>query len=73
MIIYVADLYNAGFGATLTLGGPESFFGALRDLAIIDEDCQSAVPLSFVPAHGMPQSLEASIVELNGQGVDIGC
>ncbi len=71
--VYVADLYNAGFGGTLVLGGPESFFDAMRDRSIIDASCASAVPLTIIPAHGLVQSLSDSIVELTGQGVDVGC
>ena len=71
--VYVADLYNAGFGGTLVLEGPESFFDALRDRGIIDGACASAVPLTIIPAHGFPQSLAESLAELSGLGVDVGC
>ena len=71
--VYEADLYNAGFGGTLVLGGPESFFAALRDLSIIDESCSSTLPLTIVPAHGVPQTLEDSLTELGALGVDVGC
>ena len=71
--VYEADLYNAGAGGTLVLGGPESFFAALRDLDIIDETCSSALPLTIVPAHCIPQTLKDSLAELQGLDVDIGC
>lgn len=73
MFVYVADLYNAGFGATLVIGGPEAFFDSMRSLGFIDQSCASAVPLTIVPAHGAPQSLADSIAELTGLGVDVGC
>lgn len=73
VLVYEADLYNGGFGGTLVLGGPASFFAALRDRGIIDPSCNSAVPLTIVPAHGIAQTLAASLAELSGQGVDVGC
>ncbi len=72
-VIYVADLYNAGVGFSPVLGGPESFFAAMRDLEIIDQDCVSELPLTIIPSHGLAQSLEDSITELDGLEVDIGC
>ena len=71
--VFEADLYNAGFGLTLVLGGPESLFAGLRDLGIIDASCNSAMPLTIVPVHGAPQSLSDSLSELDGQGIDVGC
>ena len=71
--VYEADLYNAGFGGTIVVGGPEAFFAALRDLDIIDQSCSSALPLTIVPAHGVPQTLQDSLAELEGRGVDVGC
>ncbi|MEM7157176.1 MAG: MBL fold metallo-hydrolase [Myxococcota bacterium] len=71
--VYVGDLYNAGFGATLVLGGPESFFAGLRSTGLIDTTCTSDVPLTIVPSHGVPLSLADSLAELQGLGVDVGC
>jgi hypothetical protein len=31
------------------------------------------VPLTVIPAHGLVQSLEESIAELDALGLDIGC
>ncbi len=73
MFLYQADLYNAGFGFTLVIGGQASLFSALRDLGIIDEDCNSALPLTIVPAHGFPTTLEDSLTELASFNVDVGC
>ncbi len=72
-LVYEADLYNAGAGFTAVIGGPEELFSALRDLGIVDQACISDVPLTIVPAHGVAQSLEDSLAELAGQGVDVGC
>lgn len=71
--VYEADLYNAGFGFTVVVDGPVALMGGLRDLGIIDASCESAVPLSIIPTHGMVLTLEDSIVELQGLGYDIGC
>lgn len=71
--VYEADFYNAGFGFTLAIGGPEELFAILRDLAIIDASCASAVPLTIIPGHGVPQTLADSLTELGGLGVDVGC
>ena len=73
MLVYEADLYNAGFGGTIVLEGPASLFDALRDFDIIDASCASALPLTIMPAHGVPQSLADSIAELAEQGQEIGC
>ena len=45
----------------------------MRGLEIIDESCNSALPLTIVPAHGVPTTLEDSLAELAGIGVDVGC
>ncbi len=71
--VYIADLYNAGFGLTLVIGGPESAFAQLRSIGVIDADCQSDTALTIVPAHGVPLSLEDSLAELAGLGIDVGC
>ncbi|MEM6995195.1 MAG: MBL fold metallo-hydrolase, partial [Myxococcota bacterium] len=71
--VYVSDLYNGGFGFTVVLGGPPSFFDVMRDKGIIDASCVSAVPLTIVPAHGIPQTLGESLAELAGLGIDVGC
>lgn len=73
MYVYQADLYNAGFGFTLVIGGPESLFAILRDLEILDASCASAMPLTIIPAHGTPLSLADSLAELAGLGVDVSC
>ena len=73
MYVFQADLYNAGFGFTLVLGGPEALFEALRDLDIIDPSCDSALPLTIIPVHGIPQTLAASLAELDNAGIDVGC
>lgn len=71
--VYEADLYNAGLGLTAVLGGPESLFENLRGLGIINVDCSSNVPLTIIPSHGIPQTLEDSLAELAGQDIDVGC
>jgi hypothetical protein len=71
--VFVGDLYNAGAGGTLVLGGPAALFDAMRSLAIIDADCTSATPLTIVPTHGVPQSLADSLAELASQMIDVGC
>ncbi|MBX2800098.1 MAG: MBL fold metallo-hydrolase [Myxococcales bacterium] len=71
--VYEADLYNAGSGFTVVIGGPESLFAALRALDIIDATCTSAVPLTIVPSHGAPLSLADSLAELAALSVDVGC
>ena len=73
VFVYEADLYNAAFGLTLVLGGPESLFAGLRDLDIIDTSCNSAVPLTIIPTHGAPLSLADSLAELADLGIDVGC
>ena len=73
MFLYQADLYNAGFGFTLVIGGQASLFAVMRTLGIIDESCNSVLPLTIVPAHGFPTTLEDSLTELAGIGVDVGC
>lgn len=71
--VYQADLYNAGAGFTAIIGGPEALFSALRDLGIVNQACESDVPLTIVPSHGVAQSLEDSLAELEGQGEETGC
>ncbi|MFT5682275.1 MAG: glyoxylase-like metal-dependent hydrolase (beta-lactamase superfamily II) [Myxococcota bacterium] len=71
--VYEADLYSAGYGFSVVVGGPEAFMAGLRDFDIIDADCESPVPLTVIPAHGLVQSLEDSIAELDALGLDIGC
>lgn len=66
-------MYNAGVGFSVVLGGPESFIAALKELDVIDDSCASEVPLTIIPAHGVPQTIEASVTEINGLGLDIGC
>ena len=71
--VYISDLYNAGFGMTLVLGGPEAFYANMRALSLIDGECVAPVPTTIVPSHGVPLSLEDSIAELASLGIDIGC
>ena len=73
VFVFEADLYNAGFGLTLVLGGPEALFASLRDLGVIDASCRSPVPLTIIPAHGTPLSLAESLAELAGQSINVGC
>ncbi len=71
--VFVSDLYNAGFGFTVVQGGPEAFFNNMRALNIIDDECESTVPLTIIPAHGVPTTLEGAIAELSGVGINVGC
>ncbi len=72
-VVFVSDLYNAGFGFTVVKGGPEAFFKNLRALNIIDQQCQSELPLTIVPAHGIALSLADAIAELAKADIDIAC
>jgi len=71
--IFEADLYNAGFGFTVVTSGPSAFFDNMRALGIIDANCASGIPLTIIPAHGVPLSLADAISEINGTGTDISC
>ena len=71
--VFVSDLYNAGFGFTVVQGGPEDFFENMRLFNIIDDNCESAMPLTIIPAHGVPTTLEEAITELTNANIDIGC
>ena len=71
--VFVSDLYNAGFGFTVVQGGPEAFFDNMRALNIIDNACESTVPLTIIPAHGVPTTLEDAITELLNSNINIGC
>jgi glyoxylase-like metal-dependent hydrolase (beta-lactamase superfamily II) len=73
IVVYQADTYNAGTGLTLALPGPQILFDDLRSLGYLDEACASPVPMTIVPSHGVPQSLEASLAELDRLGIDVGC
>lgn len=74
VFVYEADLYNAGFGFTLVVGGPQALFDALRDLNLITAGCTSSGdPLTIIPAHGVPLSIGDAVTELDGLGVDVGC
>ena len=72
-IVFVSDLYNAGFGFTVVKGGPETFFRNMRSLGIIGQQCDSDLPLTIVPAHGVALSLADAIAELAKAKVDISC
>ncbi len=72
--VFVADLYNAGSGFTVVEGGAESFMAALRDFGLIDASCVSTVnPITIIPSHGVAQSLEDSITEMETLGLNVGC
>lgn len=73
--VYAADVYNAGFGGTIALGGPQWFFGALRSLDLIDANCDTTngAGLLVVPSHGVPLTLAESRAELESLMVDVGC
>lgn len=73
--VYVADIYNAGGGLTITLGGPPMFFDFLRANGYISEEtCESLVgELIFVGAHVTYFTLEQALDELGGLDVDVGC
>lgn len=73
VFVFEGDLYNAALGLTMVLSGPESFFASLRDRDIIDASCSSPVPVTIIPTHGRPLSLEDSLTELADQGIDVGC
>jgi hypothetical protein len=71
--VYEADLYSAGFGFTVAVGGPPALFNALRDIGVIDANCTTTLPTKIIPAHGFVQTIEESIAELVSLGVDVGC
>jgi len=71
--LYVADLYNAGFGFTMSFDGPQALFRAMRKFGIIDENCKSKNALTFVPTHGKPTQLQAGLDELRLLNIDVGC
>lgn len=73
IFLYQADLYNAGFGFTMSFDGPQAFFAAMKKHGLIDEACVSDKPLTIVPSHGRPTALEDALVELAGLGLDVGC
>lgn len=73
IVVYEADTYNATTGFTLALPGPQVLFDDLRSLGYLDGACASPVPMTIVPAHGAPQSLEESLAELTMLGIDVGC
>jgi Metallo-beta-lactamase superfamily len=71
--VFEADLYNAGWGLTVALDGPPALFDAMRYHGIISEDCTSDVPLTIVPVHGVPLTLEEALAELESLEIDVGC
>lgn len=73
LFLFVADLYNGGFGITLVIGGPQALFEFMRLKGLISEDCKSDVPLTIIPTHGLAQTLEESLAELESLGLDVGC
>lgn len=73
IFLYQADLYNAGFGFTMSFDGPQAFFEAMRARGLIDQSCRSEKPLTIVPSHGRPTSLGDGLAELQGLGIDVGC
>ena len=72
-VVFVSDLYNAGYGFTVVTGGPDAFFAIMRSLGIIDQECKSEIPLTIVPAHGVALALTDAIAELAEAGIDIAC
>lgn len=73
LFVYQSDLYNAGGGLNLVLGGPATLYKHLRDLGILDSACRSDMPLTIVPCHGSPISLLEAQLELLALGIDVGC
>jgi glyoxylase-like metal-dependent hydrolase (beta-lactamase superfamily II) len=73
LVLYEADFFNAGTGFVLLPGGPQALFDSMRDIGLIDARCESSYPLTIVPAHGVPSTLEAVIAELDKIGEDVGC
>ena len=75
IMIFGADIYNAGFGLTIVIGGPEGLFNALRTNGFVNCACQSASGnnITFVPTHGFELTLDEATTELTGLGYDVGC
>jgi len=73
IFLYQADLYNAGFGFTMSFDGPQAFFAAMKKHGLINDACVSDKPLTIVPSHGRPTTLEDALVELASLGHDVGC
>ena len=75
VFVFMSDFYNAGFGLTVVVGGPQGLFTALMQHRILDCTCTSVSgePVIIVPGHGVAKSLEDSIIELNGLDVPTGC
>ncbi len=69
----VFSLCDAGTGRIISEAGPSVFVDALLDLGLIGDDCQSELPITVIPAHGIPLSLEASIAEIQALGVELAC
>lgn len=72
-IVYVADLYNAGFGFTMSYDGPSKLFKALKKIGLINEYCKSDKTLEFLPSHGQKISLTEAVSELKSLGKAIDC
>jgi hypothetical protein len=73
LVLYEADFFNAGTGFVLFPGGPQALFDSMRDIGLIDARCESSYPLTIVPAHRVPSTLEVVIAELDKLGEDVGC
>lgn len=73
IFLYQADLYNAGFGFTMSFDGPQAFFKAMKTHGLIDQSCSSEKPLTIVPSHGRPTTLIDGLAELERLGIDVGC
>ena len=75
IFVFMSDFYNAGFGLTVVVGGPQGLFTALMQHGILDCVCDSVSgePVNIVPGHGVVKSLEDSIIELDGLDVPTGC
>lgn len=73
LFVYQSDLYNAGAGLNLVIGGPAALYKHLREFGILDSACMSDIPLTIVPCHGSPMSLLEARLELLSLGIEIGC
>lgn len=73
IFVFQADLYNAGFGFTMSFDGPQAFFAAMKKHGLIDELCSSEKPLTIIPSHGRPTSLDGALAELASLNLDVGC
>ncbi len=73
IVVVNADNFNGGFGLSVVLDGPTTFFDGLRSVGLIDDQCDSELPMTIMSIHGFPITLETAITEAIGLGFDIGC